>query len=60
MYNAIFRLVPGEATQWNNRKAPDIRKTCTVKPRHIHVHRQRKRGLTVPNHYIKSSDIFFN
>jgi len=22
MYNAIFRLVPGETAQWNNRKSP--------------------------------------
>ena len=40
-------------------KAPDIRKTCAVKPRHIKFQRQRKRRLTVPNHYIKSLDNFF-
>jgi hypothetical protein len=60
MYDAIIRLVPGETAKWNNRKDPYIRKACTVKPRHTHYYCQRKRGTTVPNHYIKSSDIFFS
>jgi hypothetical protein len=60
MYDAIFRLVPGETAKWNNIKEPYIRKTCAVKPFHILsiTTVREKRGTTVPNHYIKSSDKF--
>ena len=60
MYDAIFGLVPGETAKWNNIKEPYIRKTCPVKPFHILsiTTVREKRGTTVPNHYIKSSDKF--
>jgi hypothetical protein len=60
MYDAIFGLVPGETAKWNNIKEPYIRKTCAVKPFHILsiTTVREKRGTTVPNHYIKSSDKF--
>lgn len=47
--------------KWNNIKEPYIRKTCAVKPRHILsiTTVREKRGTAVPNHYIKSSDTFF-